>query len=94
MQTFCMEQKGKIPMTPIQTFQRLRPAAQKIITDYARRRGIAPDGLNEFLHPNWQLERGPLPQIEQFIGRLTSAVNNQEQILIFGDYDADGITAT
>jgi len=94
MQTFCMEQKGKIPMTPIQTFQRLRPAAQKIITDYARRRGIAPDGLNEFLHPNWQLERGPLPQIEQFIGRLTSAVNNQEPILIFGDYDADGITAT
>ena len=76
-------------MTPIQTFQRLRPAARKIITDYARRRGIAPDGLNEFLHPNLRLERGPLPQIEQFIGRLTSAVKNQEVILIFGDYDAD-----
>lgn len=81
-------------MTAIQTFTGLRPAAKQIILNYARRRGITSDGINEFLQPALRLERGSLPQADQFISRLTAAVKNQERILIFGDYDADGITAT
>ncbi len=80
-------------MTPNETFKGLRPAAQKIIADYALRRGIPSDQLNEYLEPALRMERGSLPQIDQFIARLTTAVNNRERILIFGDYDADGITA-
>jgi single-stranded-DNA-specific exonuclease len=94
MQEICMKQKNKTPMTLIQTFKGLRPAAQQIIADYARRRGIPSEGFNEFLHPALRLELGHTPETEQFIGRLTTAIKNKEKILIYGDYDADGITAT
>jgi single-stranded-DNA-specific exonuclease len=33
-------------------------------------------------------------QIEKTISRIKSAIRNQEQIVIFGDYDVDGITGT
>jgi len=85
--------KDKI-MTLLQRFQQLRPAVKQIVTDYARRRGILSDGLADFLQPSLRLERVALPQIDPFIARLTAAVKNRERILIFGDYDADGIIAT
>ena len=62
--------------------------------NYARRRGIAAEGLKEFLQPTLRLELGHLPEAEQFIQRLTAAIKNKEKILIYGDYDADGITST
>ena len=81
-------------MTPFKQFQRLPPVAKEIITDYARRRGMLSDGLADFLLPILRLERVALHQASPFIARLTAAVKNHERILIFGDYDADGITAT
>lgn len=81
-------------MTPLQRFQQLRPSVQEIVTDYARRRGIPSDRLDDYLQPVLRLERVALSQIDPFIARLTAAVRNRERILIFGDYDADGITAT
>jgi len=81
-------------MTPIQTFTRLRPVAQEIIRNYSRSRGITSDGLREYLQPTLQLELGYLPEADAFIKRLTTAINNKEKILIFGDYDCDGITST
>jgi single-stranded-DNA-specific exonuclease len=80
-------------MTPLQKYTRLRPAAKKIIMDYALRRGVPSDDLHDYLEPGLRLESGSLPEVDQFIVRLTTAVKNQERILIFGDYDADGITA-
>jgi len=35
-----------------------------------------------------------IKDIETAVNRITSAIINKEKILIFGDYDADGITAT
>jgi single-stranded-DNA-specific exonuclease len=81
-------------MTPIETFTRLRPVAQEIITNYIRSRGITAAGFTEYLQPTLQLELGHLPEAEQFIQRLTTATNKKETILIFGDYDCDGITST
>ena len=81
-------------MTPLQRFQQLRPSVKEIVTGYARRRGIPSDGLKDYLQPTLRLERVALLQIGPFIARLTSAIKNQERILIFGDYDADGITST
>jgi len=37
---------------------------------------------------------GLLPDIEKAVVRLRQAVANQERILVYGDYDADGVTAT
>jgi len=81
-------------MTPIQTFNKLRPVAREIIQNYLRRRGITAAGLKEFLQPRLRWEQGHLPEAEPFITRLTMAIHKKEKILIFGDYDADGITST
>ena len=75
-------------------FNALSPAARGIVADYAERRGIGPDHLDEFLNPKPDLDRWILPDGEKAIARLSRAVANREQVLIFGDYDADGITAT
>ena len=35
-----------------------------------------------------------LPDAEQALARLVRAAANREKLLLFGDYDADGISAT
>lgn len=94
MQRSAFSKKTQIKMTPIQTFNRLRPVARNITMNYSRSRGITSDGLQEYLQPTLRLELGHLPDAEPFIKRLTTAIQNNEKILIFGDYDCDGITST
>ncbi|MCD4701746.1 MAG: single-stranded-DNA-specific exonuclease RecJ [Candidatus Aegiribacteria sp.] len=60
------------------------------------RRGFTDDKLNIFLNPDmenlsdWKDMGGILKAAQ----RIVSAVKNSERILIHGDFDADGITAT
>lgn len=35
-----------------------------------------------------------LPDMEKAVIRLTAAIDNNEKIVVFGDYDADGVTST
>ena len=54
-------------------------------------------GLDDtFLNPKYELLSPPsiMPDIKKAISRIQRAVQNQEKILIYGDYDVDGITAT
>jgi single-stranded-DNA-specific exonuclease len=81
-------------MTAIEPFNQLSPTAQQIVADYTRRRGVTSDNFNEHLEPRLKLGGSPLPDIQPFVQRLTHAAQNKERILIYGDYDADGITAT
>jgi single-stranded-DNA-specific exonuclease len=81
-------------MTATQQFEQLSPAAREIITDYVRRRGIPSGGLDDFLSPKLDLNGSHLPQINNFVERIARAINGKERILIYGDYDADGICAT
>lgn len=50
----------------------------------------------EFLHPDYQHLSDPysLPDMPQAIGRIQKAVATNEKILIYGDYDVDGVTAS
>lgn len=54
------------------------------------------DAMQAFFHPQPTLLRDPagLPDIEKAVARLIQAIEKQERILIFGDYDADGVTST
>ena len=60
------------------------------------RRGFYGEKLNEYLNPDmdflthWENLGG----IQKAAKRIVSAVQNSERILIHGDFDADGITAT
>ena len=51
---------------------------------------------NDFLHPKYENLSDPylLNGMKEAIERLESAVKNQEKILVYGDYDVDGVTAS
>jgi len=63
-------------------------------------RGIRDSGsAYRFLHPSLAdlrspLAPDPLPDVEKAVERVTRAIAGKEKITIFGDYDADGISAT
>lgn len=50
-----------------------------------------------FLHPDYQLFRHDpflLPDMDKAVERLILAKDRKEQVVIYGDYDIDGLTAT
>ncbi|MBF0985940.1 MAG: single-stranded-DNA-specific exonuclease RecJ [Clostridiales bacterium] len=59
-------------------------------------REMQEDDIKKFLNPTRDDFYDPflLPDMEQAVKRIEQAINNNEKILIYGDYDADGITST
>ena len=72
----------------------------EIIDVLLKNRNISDDQKEEFLNPTKPLEitlsklNLKNENIENSIKRLKKAKKNNEKIIIYGDYDADGITAT
>jgi single-stranded-DNA-specific exonuclease len=67
-----------------------------ITIDILSRRGfLSKSQIIKFLDSNHSIVNPPslLPDIEKGAKRLHKAIKNNENILIYGDYDADGITA-
>ncbi len=64
----------------------------KIFEQLLRTRGVGKD----FLEPKYEdlTEPGKLPDMKKAVERLKKAIKNQEKILVYGDYDVDGVTAT
>ncbi len=52
--------------------------------------------IDAFFHPSPSVLRDPalLPDMELAVARLIEAIEKGQKILIFGDYDADGVTST
>ncbi|MHB8963009.1 MAG: single-stranded-DNA-specific exonuclease RecJ [Saccharofermentanales bacterium] len=60
-------------------------------------RGITtPEEKYDFLHPELKIFHDPflLDDMGKACGLIRSAVENQKKILIFGDYDVDGVTSS
>lgn len=55
-------------------------------------RGIKPD----FLHPKYEDLTDPyeMPDMKKAVKRIKDAIKTEEKILIYGDYDVDGVTAS
>ncbi|RKX25304.1 MAG: single-stranded-DNA-specific exonuclease RecJ [Candidatus Zixiibacteriota bacterium] len=55
-----------------------------------------PEAIDSFLHPDLADLKDPFKMhgMEAGIDRLTKALYDNEKIMIYGDYDVDGITAT
>ena len=64
----------------------------KIFTQLIKKRGLTPD----FLEPKYENLTDPfeLPDMEKAVARIKAALENSEKILIYGDYDVDGVTAS
>ncbi|HEU5348317.1 MAG TPA: DHH family phosphoesterase, partial [Ktedonobacterales bacterium] len=58
-------------------------------------RGIAVDAMRDFLRADWRADPAlaRLPVFQAAVARLRRALNDQEPITVFGDYDCDGITS-
>jgi single-stranded-DNA-specific exonuclease len=60
------------------------------------RKGFAtPDEVQAFLQPRLKSLSDPflLPNLEAAVKRILSALDRREQIVLFGDYDVDGVTS-
>ncbi len=71
----------------------LHPVTAQILvarghTDAARARAFLRPDLNGILAP------GDLPDIDRAVERINRALRNGEKIVIWGDYDVDGLTST
>ncbi|WP_079530380.1 single-stranded-DNA-specific exonuclease RecJ [Halobacillus hunanensis] len=55
-----------------------------------------PEAIDRFLHPSLDDLHGPflMEDMERAIERVQTAIRNGEPILVFGDYDADGVSST
>ena len=54
------------------------------------------DEIEIFLHPRRTDFHDPflLPDMEKAVERVIEAINNNEKVAIYGDYDVDGITSS
>ena len=59
-------------------------------------RGLDAKLASAFIHPNYSLSHDPflLPDMNKAVERLAVALKGQEHVVIYGDYDIDGLTAT
>jgi single-stranded-DNA-specific exonuclease len=59
-------------------------------------RGLTGDKRDAFLNPRYEDGHDPylLPDMEKAVSRLVLAHQKQEKVVIYGDYDIDGLTAT
>lgn len=57
---------------------------------------IEEETIKKFLNPTRNDFYNPftLPDIEKAVDRIIKAMNNNERVIIYGDYDVDGITST
>jgi len=73
------------------------PGVNPLVTRLLYNRGISePSQIETFLNADSRLESDPflLPDIHQAVSRTYQALLTGEEIAIYGDFDADGITAT
>jgi single-stranded-DNA-specific exonuclease len=71
--------------------------SEACIEKLLEKRGIPKYEQDVFRHPDFERDtHSPwlLPGMEKAVSRLLDAHTNQEDIIIFGDYDADGVPAT
>jgi len=52
--------------------------------------------IKEFLYPSWQDLHDPflMKGMKEAVERILKAISNKEKVLIYGDYDVDGVSAT
>ena len=88
----------------------IRPHDQAIVASIEKSSGVSPvvahllatrgitdrQTIREFLDKPFENLRAPslLPGIEPAAERMFAAIRSGEKICIYGDYDADGMTAT
>src|SRR6185437_12967611 len=68
--------------------------AQRLQAQLLANRGVMPAEMRDFLRGDWRADPtlAQLPMFRAAVARLRRAIDAQEHITVFGDYDCDGIT--
>jgi single-stranded-DNA-specific exonuclease len=71
------------------------PGLPPILQRLLALRGIAEDGVDLFLNPRLSALADPfeLPNMEAAARRILQAVERKERVILYGDYDVDGVTS-
>lgn len=70
----------------------LRP----LVVELLLQRGLEdPDEIKRFLHPQLKDLSDPflMPQMKEAVDRIFQAIDGKETVVIYGDYDVDGVTS-
>ncbi len=67
-----------------------------LIAQIIANKNLSDEKIKVFLEPTRRNFYDPflLPDMEKAVERILKAINDKEKILIYGDYDVDGITST
>lgn len=67
----------------------------KLLARVLTNRNISDDEINVFLNPTRNDFHDPylLPDMKKAVDRITKAIEDKQKIMIYGDYDVDGITS-
>lgn len=67
-----------------------------IVIELILSRGIAEKDIDNFLVPSLDNLYDPflLKDMKEFVARIEKAIQNKEKVLVYGDYDVDGVSAS
>jgi len=96
-----------IPLAPHPPLWQVRPVVAelearlkesglpRIIARLLAMRGIQPEAVRDFLVPRLNTLGDPfeLPEMRPLVDRLLLAVDRAEKVVLYGDYDVDGVTS-
>lgn len=92
-----MNKKWEIHQVNQQEIEKIQQIGQinKLLATILVNRGITEDKIYKFLNPKRNDFYNPyeMPDMERAVKRIKKAIENNEQIVIYGDYDVDGITS-
>ena len=96
-----MTKKWQIYETKPETQEKIKELEEKyqinklLATILVNRNITEPEKLKIFLHPTRNDFHDPflMPDMQKAVTRIKHAIENQEKVIIYGDYDADGITS-
>jgi single-stranded-DNA-specific exonuclease len=89
--------KWIIPKIPPSEVSKSLPSYNRIEQQILFNRGyLTEDSVNEFLDPGEFIETDPylIKEMEDAVSRINRALEENQEIIIYGDYDADGVTST
>jgi len=81
---------GELPRHELNALDGLTPLQVQLLHN----RGIhGAEAARAHLDADWRAERPALPNLEQVVERIVRALRDGEHIVVFGDYDCDGLTS-
>lgn len=81
------------PQLPLATLDSV-PNRSRLLVQLLHNRGVSgADAIETFLNGNWRSPGPPLLHLDRAVDRIRRAIAAEEHIIVYGDFDCDGITS-